>query len=71
MLVRPDCVVALADLIGDSPQSLFEPCLVGILDGMDPVVFPTVEGAVRWVLRHTAGELRARAGGEVKSWETR
>jgi len=38
---------------------------------MNPVQFPTVEGAVRWIARHTAQDLRARADQVVKRWETR
>jgi len=70
-LVRPDGVFCLIDLEADSPRSLFEPCLAGTLDiGMNPVQFPTIEGAVRWIALHTAGELRARADQVVKEWET-
>ena len=70
-LVRPDGVFCLIDLDSDAPRSLFEPCLAGTLDvGMNPVEFPTVEGAVRLIERHTAGELRARADRGVKRWET-
>jgi len=71
-LVRGDGAFGLCDLYGDVPRSLFEPCLAGGLDEpMDPVQFPTVEGAVRWIERHPVGELRARAGGEVRPSETR
>jgi hypothetical protein len=34
---------------------------------MNPVQFPTVEGAVRWIERHSAEELRARADQVVKA----
>jgi len=71
-LVRPDGVFALIDLDADAPRSLYEPCLAGTLDvAMNPVQFPTVEGAVRWIARHTAQDLRARADQVVKRWETR
>ena len=70
-LARADGVLGLCDRSGDAPRSLYEPCLAGTLDEpMDPVQFPTVVGAVRWLERHTAGELRARAGGEVWPSET-
>jgi hypothetical protein len=71
-LVRSDGVFCLIDLDTDAPRSLYEPCLAGTLDvGMNPVEFPTVEGAVRWIERHTAQELRARADVGVGRWETR
>ena len=70
-LVRPDGVFCLIDLEAEAPRSLYEPCLAGTLDvGMNPVQFPTVEGAVNWIARHTAKELRARADQVVKRWET-
>ena len=71
-LVRRDGVFCLIDFDAEAPRSLFEPCLAGTVDvGMNPVEFPTVEGAVRWIERHPAGELRARADQGVKRWETR
>lgn len=71
-LVRPDGVVLLVDLMADAPRSLFEPCLAGTIDEpMNPVQFPAVIDAVRWIGRHSAAELRARAGGEVRRWEVR
>jgi hypothetical protein len=70
-LVRRDGVFCLIDLEADAPRSLFEPCLAGTLDvSMNPVQFPTVGGALRWIARHTAGELGARADQAVKQWET-
>ena len=38
---------------------------------MNPVQFPTVGRAVRWIAQHTAKELRARADEVVKLWEAR
>ena len=70
-LVRQDGVFCLIDFDAEAPRSLYEPCLAGTLDvGMNPVQFPTVEGAVHWIARHTASELRARADQVVKRWET-
>lgn len=71
-LLRQDGLFCLIDRGSDPPRSLYEPCLAGTIDvGMQPVEFHTVEGAVRWIARHTAQELRARADQAVAPWETR
>lgn len=71
-LVHQGCLVGICDVDGGRPRSLFEACIVGALDGsIEPVGFPTVAGAVRWVARNTVGGLRERGGQQVGDWETR